>query len=306
MGFYSNYVINFHIDAKPLYNLTRDGVNFKWEEEHEKVFNILKEKFAHDISLAIPNANYPFEIHADSSNLGTGCILIQQFPDRKRIISANSRVFDNAEKKMSPQHRELCRIISALQTYEFYLIGSPFPKYLFCDHRSILFLWSRRGQISHRFFKFQVVLTKFQNLNIIYTEDKNLAFPDLLSRQVPIEEAKKFQIEHKTIPNDINFYTSDLKPVSYSVLHKEDKTNSSNDSHSILTQVQGGTRKRMNISENDFSISDAPEGFTDSCNAIHNLADYFKFGKNINQIVKLTDSKRSDNIYIYIVKYKKK
>ena len=29
MGFYSNYVINFHIDAKPLYDLTRGDVNFK-------------------------------------------------------------------------------------------------------------------------------------------------------------------------------------------------------------------------------------------------------------------------------------
>ena len=115
---------------------------------------------------------------------------------------------------MSPQHRELCGIISSLQTYELYLIGSPFPIYFFCDHRPILFLWSRRRQLSHSFFKYQVVPTKFQNLKIIYTEGKNLAFPDLLSRQVPIEEAKKFQIEHKTLPKDINFYTSDLKPVS--------------------------------------------------------------------------------------------
>ena len=286
----------------PLYDLTRGDVNFKWEEEHEKVFNILKEKFTHDISLAIPNANYPFHIHADLSNLGTGCRLIQQFLDRKRIVSVNSRVFDKAEQKMSPQHRELCGIISALQTYGFYLIGSPFPIYLFYDHRPILFLWSRRGQHSHRFFKYRVVLTKFQNLKIIYTEGKNLAFPDLLSRQVPIEEAEKFQIEHILKPKDINFYTSDLKPVSYSVLHKEDKTNLSNDSYSILAQVQGGTRKVMDISENDFSIYDAPQGFTDSCNAIHNVADYFKFDKSINQIVKLTDSKQSDNVYSEIQK----
>ena len=114
MRFYSNYVINFRIDNKPLYNLTRGNVNFKREEEHKKVFNILKEKFAHDIFLAIPNANYPFYIHADSSDLGTGCILIQQFLDRKRIVSANSRVFDKAEQKMSPQHRELCGMLSAL------------------------------------------------------------------------------------------------------------------------------------------------------------------------------------------------
>ena len=135
-------------------------------------------------------------------------------------------------------------------------------------------------------------------MKIIYTEGKNFAFPDLLSRQVPIEEAKKFQIEHKTIPKDIIFYNSDLKPVSCAVLlHKEDKTNSSNDFYPIPAQVQGGTGNVMKISDNDFSISDAPEGLTDSCNAIHNVADYFKFVKNINQIVKLTDSKQSDNIY---------
>ena len=31
---------------------------------------------------------------------------------------------------MSPEHRVLCGIISALQTYDFYIIGSPSP-YIF-------------------------------------------------------------------------------------------------------------------------------------------------------------------------------
>ena len=122
--------------------------------EHEKLFTDLKQRFCHDISNAIPFNDYPFHVHADSSNLGTGCVLIQDFPVRKRMISANSRVFDKAEQKISPQHRELCGIISALQTNEFYVIGSPFPIYLFCDHRPILFLWSRHGQMSHRFLKY--------------------------------------------------------------------------------------------------------------------------------------------------------
>ena len=46
---------------------------------------------------------------------------------------------------MSPQNQELCGIVSALQTYEFHVIGSPFPIYLYCDHRPILFHWSQRG-----------------------------------------------------------------------------------------------------------------------------------------------------------------
>ena len=166
MGFYHTYILNFHIDAKHLYDLTKDTTLFKWLQ-HEKVFTDIKQRFYHDISNAFPSNDYPFHIHAESSNLGTGCALIQNFPDRKRMISTNSRVFDKAEQKMSPQHRELCGIISALQTYEFYVIVSPFAIYLYCDHRPIQFLWSRRGQMSHRFFKYQVVITKFQNLQFI-------------------------------------------------------------------------------------------------------------------------------------------
>ena len=122
------------------------------------------------------------------------------------MISANSRVFDKAEQKVSPQHRELCGMISALQTYEFYVIGSPFPIYLCCDHRPILFLWSRRGQMSHHFFKYQVVITKFQILQIIYTEGKNLAFPDILSQNISLADAKLYQLEHKVLDKDRKFH----------------------------------------------------------------------------------------------------
>ena len=36
---------------------------------------------------------------------------------------------------MSTLHRELCEIVSALQVYEHYIVGSPFPIYLYCDHK---------------------------------------------------------------------------------------------------------------------------------------------------------------------------
>ena len=122
------------------------------------------------------------------------------------MISASSRVFDKADQKMSPQRRELCGITSALQTYEFYVIGSPFPICLYYDHRPILFLWSRRGQMSHRFLKYQVVITKFQNLQFVYTEGKNLAFPDILSRNASLSDAKLYQLEHKVKPKDIKLH----------------------------------------------------------------------------------------------------
>ena len=72
---------------------------------------------------------------------------IQQFPEGKRIISFESGVFDKAEQKMFTLYRDLCGTVSALQTYEQYIIGSPFPIYLYCDLKLILDSWGRKEQL---------------------------------------------------------------------------------------------------------------------------------------------------------------
>ena len=102
------------------------------------MFQAIKNRISEDTILAVPSTDCPFHNHVDSSNLGTGCILIQQFAEGKRIIRFNSRVFDEADLKMSTLHQELCGIVSALQTYEHYSIGHRFPIYFYCDHKPIL------------------------------------------------------------------------------------------------------------------------------------------------------------------------
>ena len=144
LGFYSCYIKNLHMDSKQFHDLIRVSTSFHWTEEHENIFQKIKDRISEDTILAIPSTEYSFHNHVDPSNVGTGCILIQQFPERKRIISFSSRIFDKAEQKMSTLHRELCGIVSALQTYEHYIIGFPFPIYLYCDHKPMLYLWGRK------------------------------------------------------------------------------------------------------------------------------------------------------------------
>ena len=128
------------MDSQPFYDLSKDSTSFNWTDERERIFQSIKDRISEDTILAVPSTDYPFHILVDSSNVGTGCILIQHFPEGKRIISFNSRVFDKAEQEMSTLHRELFGIVSALQTCEHYNIGSPFPIYKFCDHKPILYL----------------------------------------------------------------------------------------------------------------------------------------------------------------------
>ena len=125
LGFYSCYIKNLHVDSQPFYDLINDSTPFRWTHEHEMLFQSIKDRISEDTILAVPYTEYPFHIHVDSSNVGTGCILIQQFPEGKRIISFNSKIFDKAEQKISTLHREICGIVSTLQTYDYYIIGSP-------------------------------------------------------------------------------------------------------------------------------------------------------------------------------------
>ena len=83
LGFYSCYIKNLHVDSQPCHDLIKASTPFQWTEEHKQLFNSIKERIHRDTVLAVPSTDYPFHIHVDTSKVGTGCILIQQFPEGK-------------------------------------------------------------------------------------------------------------------------------------------------------------------------------------------------------------------------------
>ena len=274
------------MDSQPFYDMFEVSAPFHWTQEHEKLLQSINFRISEDTILAVPSTDYPFHIHVDSLNVGTGCILIQQFPEGKRIISFNSRIFGKAEQKMSTLHREVCGTISALQTYEHYIIGALFPTYLYCDHKPILYLWGRKGQLSHRFFRYQVIITKFQNLKNIWTLGSNLAFPDILSRNVTVDEYQKHQIKHKKIPRDIKFYDQHGSPVTYRIQHDDNPNDTWNDFYPIHCQ-QGNDNKvlRLHNDGEKFTINSLSNEFPTT--TIQSATNCFRLGRTINQFRRL-------------------
>ena len=286
LGFYSCYNKNLRLDSQPVYNLIKDSTPFHWRHEHEKLFQSIKYRISEDTILAVPSTDYPCHTHVDSSNVGTGCLLIQHFPEGKRIISFNSKIFDKAEQKMSTLHRELCGKSSALQTHEHYIIGSPFPKYLFCDHKPNLHLWGSKGQSSHRFICGQVLITKFQNLKTIWTSGSNLAFRDILSRNVTVEEYQKHQLQHKKIPRDIDFYDEHGFLITYRIQNDDNPNDTRNDFCPIHCQ-QGNDGKvlRLHNDGENFTLSSPSNEFPTT--TIQSATDCFRLGRTINHILRL-------------------
>ena len=234
------------MDSQPFYDLIKDSTPFHWTHEHEKLFQSIKNRLSEDTILDVPSTEYNFHVHVDSMNVGTVYILTQQISEGKRIISFNSRIFDKGDQKRSTLHRELCGIVLAVQTYEHYIIGSPFPIHLYCDHKPILFLWGHKGQLSHRFLRYHVIVKKFQNLKIIWFPGSNLAFPDILSRNVTIQEYQKHQLKLMKIPRDIEFLDENGSPVTYRIPDADNPNDTCNDFYPIPCQ-HGNDKKVLRL-----------------------------------------------------------
>ena len=84
LGFYSYYIKNFHVDSQHFYEIIKDTTPFKWTEQHEERFKEILTRISEDTALAVPSTKYAFHIHVDSSNVWTGYILLQQFPEGKK------------------------------------------------------------------------------------------------------------------------------------------------------------------------------------------------------------------------------
>ena len=106
--------------------------------------------------------------------------------------------------------RECTDITYTLIEYEFLILGSKHhPTISFTDHKRIIFLFTQKSNPNHRICRLQLVLMNFRNLHIVWTAGKNLALPDTLSRNTPLELlTRKTTVE---IPQNTNFFLAKNK-----------------------------------------------------------------------------------------------
>ena len=175
-----------------------------------------------------------------------------------KVISYNSRILNPQEEKLSTLDRELLGIVYALQIHEFRIIGSPHPIHLFTYHKPLLHCFTKKGNLSPRFYRAQMQLTKFSKLKIFHTPGKNLSVADMLSRSFTKAELQLNQLKHKQLPPQIDLaFVQDntLKPLHYLIKHEEILLQQKHDSHPILADY--GTDQftiRINDKGNDIVV----------------------------------------------------
>jgi hypothetical protein len=111
-SFYRIFVKDFSMIASPLTEIVKKAVGFKWGEEQENAFSLLKSKLISTPLLSLPDFNKAFEIEHDASEIGIGAVLKQV----KRAIAYFSEKLNGATLNYPTYDKELYAVVRALET----------------------------------------------------------------------------------------------------------------------------------------------------------------------------------------------
>ena len=84
-----------------MYDLTRKGKQFLWEEEHQKAFDEIKHRLQRPPVLYLPNRHGRFQLYSDSSKFTTGSALYQIQNGQSKLIVYTSKRMPEAAKNYS-------------------------------------------------------------------------------------------------------------------------------------------------------------------------------------------------------------
>ena len=144
-----------------------------------------------------------------------------------------------------------------------------------------------------------MIITKLQNLKVIWTPGSNLAFPDILSRDIKIEEYQKHQLQNKRIPSNIQFYDEHRTPVTYQTQHEDNPNETCNDFYPRkYTRGNGEKILRLQNDGEDFNVSNMLDEFP--IISIQQASDCFRMGKFINQFRRICGPETQSNAFVNI------
>lgn len=126
-SYFRKFIEGFSLIAKPLHELLRKNVEFKFGEEELKAFVDLKKKLQEAPVLSIYSPHDETELHTDASAHGFGATFMQKKKDLKfhPIFYFSKRTTDT-ESRYHSFELEMLAVIYALRRFRIYLHGIKF------------------------------------------------------------------------------------------------------------------------------------------------------------------------------------
>eukprot|EP00794_Sanderia_malayensis_P019335 gene19335-biopygen16222 len=134
VNYSSKYIANFATIATPLRELTKTGVVFKWEKNHQTAFEQLKSALTTPPVMAYFDAAKETVLTVDVCVIDCQNCVIPSDPEGK-IIAYASRALSDVERRYSQTEKEALSIVWAVEHFHLYLYGHSFT--LETDHKPL-------------------------------------------------------------------------------------------------------------------------------------------------------------------------
>ena len=174
-NYFRRFIQGYSNLVRPLNDLLKKGVPFRWDERCTNAFNGLKSALLNAPVLTLPDFSDSapgFHVWCDASGYGIGAVLMQG----GRVISYEARSLIPAERNYTTGEQELLAVVHALRTWRCYLEGEKDVK-IMTDHAPNTFLPSQTT-LSRRQARWSEFLQRFKTLSWHYKPGKvNVADP---------------------------------------------------------------------------------------------------------------------------------
>ncbi|MCV6613271.1 MAG: Ty3/Gypsy family RNase HI domain-containing protein, partial [Amphritea sp.] len=165
---------------KPLTDLTREKIAWRWEDAEANSFTALRVAMATAPVLRLPDFEKQFVGMTDASDVAVGVILEQNLGSGLQPIAFASRKLNATEIHYSPYDREMLGTVWALGQWKHYFQG-PYPIIIQTDHAPLRHL-PNQTSVNSRVWRWLSILQGY-NVEIRHIPGKKNP-ADSLSRQL--------------------------------------------------------------------------------------------------------------------------
>ena len=180
-GYYRNFCLNFSEIAAPLTNLLSKKVKFVWTDDCRLAFDRVKLLLQKSPVLKSPDYKKPFKLIIDSSDVGTGSVLVQEASDGlDHPVSYFSKKFLGYQKSYSVVEKETLGLVLALEHFGVCLGSAPFEIRVYTGHDPLTFLGTVKNK-DQGLVRWSLALQEY-NLEIQHIPGSEDLVADALSR----------------------------------------------------------------------------------------------------------------------------
>lgn len=182
-NFYRGFIENFAQFSEPLQSLTKKGTPFRWDQDQQEAFEMLKSLFITAPVLALWDGDCHTVLETDASGWATGgCLSQLKEAGKLQPVAYYSKELSPAESNYDIHDKELLSIIRCLQEWRSELISLEKPFDIITDHKNLKYFMTTK-RLTERQVRWSQLLSQF-NFRLKFRAGKQNCRPDALLRRI--------------------------------------------------------------------------------------------------------------------------